>query len=95
MGRAFDFLVEQKAACIFEETGELIGMENWMAQRAATPELGQEIINTVAKAARYYATLGHASFAPGNADGGLTTIEEIARRLCEERPIHLRDPQAG
>ena len=76
MGRAFDFLVEQKAACIFEETGELIGMENWMAERAATPELGQEIINTVAKAARYYATMGHASFAPGNADGGLTTIEE-------------------
>jgi altronate hydrolase len=76
MGRAFDFLVERGAACIFEETGELIGMENWMAQRAATPELGQEIINTVAKAARYYATMGHASFAPGNADGGLTTIEE-------------------
>ena len=76
MGRAFDFLVEQNAACIFEETGELIGMENWMAERAATPELGQEIINTVAKAARYYATMGHASFAPGNADGGLTTIEE-------------------
>jgi altronate dehydratase large subunit len=76
MGRAFDFLVEQGAACIFEETGELIGMERWMAERAATPELGQEIINTVAKAARYYAAMGHASFAPGNADGGLTTIEE-------------------
>lgn len=76
MGRAFDLLVEQGAACIFEETGELIGMENWMAQRAATPELGREIIQTVAKAAKYYATLGHASFAPGNADGGLTTIEE-------------------
>ena len=76
MGRAFDFLVEQNATCIFEETGELIGMEHWMAQRAATPELGQEIIKTVAKAARYYATMGHASFAPGNADGGLTTIEE-------------------
>jgi altronate dehydratase large subunit len=30
----------------------------------------------VSKAARYYATLGYASFAPGNADGGLTTIEE-------------------
>jgi altronate dehydratase large subunit len=30
----------------------------------------------VSKAAAYYATLGHASFAPGNADGGLTTIEE-------------------
>jgi altronate dehydratase large subunit len=76
MGRAFDFLIEQGAACIFEETGELIGMEGWMAERAATPELGQEIVKTVAKAARYYDALGHASFAPGNADGGLTTIEE-------------------
>jgi altronate dehydratase large subunit len=76
MGRAFDFLVEQNATCIFEETGELIGMEHWMAERAATPELGQEIIDTVAKAARYYNTMGHASFAPGNADGGLSTIEE-------------------
>jgi len=38
--------------------------------------LGQELKRTVAKAAHYYATLGYASFAPGNADGGLTTIEE-------------------
>lgn len=76
MGRAFDFLVEKNATCVFEETGELIGMEHWMAERAATPELGQEIIETVGKAARYYAAMGYASFAPGNADGGLTTIEE-------------------
>jgi altronate hydrolase len=76
MGRAFDFLVEQGATCIFEEVGELIGMEHWMAERAENPALGREIVNTVAKAARYYATMGHASFAPGNADGGLTTIEE-------------------
>ncbi len=76
MGLAFDFLVEKNATCVFEETGELIGMEHWMAKRAATPELGQEIIDTVAKAAKYYAAMGYASFAPGNADGGLTTIEE-------------------
>jgi len=76
MGRAFDFLVEQGATCMFEEIGELIGMEHWMAARAENPALGQEIIKTVAKAAKYYATMGHASFAPGNADGGLTTIEE-------------------
>lgn len=76
MGRAFDFLVEQQATCIFEETGELIGMEHWMAQRAENPALGTEIVNTVAKAAHYYATYGHASIGPGNADGGLTTIEE-------------------
>ena len=47
-----------------------------MAQRAATPALGEALKRSVAKAARYYATLGYASFAPGNADGGLTTIEE-------------------
>ena len=76
MGRAFDFLVERNAVCIFEETGELIGMEQWMAERAQHPALGAEIVKTVAKAAKYYATYGHASIGPGNADGGLTTIEE-------------------
>ena len=76
MGRAFDFLVEKNATCIFEETGELIGMEHWMAKRAENPALGDEIVKTVAKAAKYYATYGHASIGPGNADGGLTTIEE-------------------
>jgi altronate dehydratase large subunit len=76
MGRAFDFLIEQNATCIFEETGELIGMEHWMAKRAENPALGEEIVRTVAKAAKYYAAYGHASIGPGNADGGLTTIEE-------------------
>jgi len=76
MGVAFDMLVDAGAKTIFEETGELIGMEHLMAARAATPALGEALKETVAKAARYYATLGYASFAPGNADGGLTTIEE-------------------
>ncbi|MBE2276441.1 MAG: UxaA family hydrolase [Rhodobacteraceae bacterium] len=75
-GRAFDRLVAAGAACIFEETGELIGCEEIMADRAATPELADELRAAVAKAARYYATLGFGSFAAGNADGGLTTIEE-------------------
>jgi altronate hydrolase len=75
-GRAFDLLIQEGATAIFEETGELIGCEQFMAHRAVTAELGQEIVASVAKAARYYAALGHSSFAPGNADGGLTTIEE-------------------
>ena len=76
MGVAFDMLVAAGAVTIFEETGELIGMEHLMAARAINPALGAELKRTVAKAAEYYATLGYASFAPGNADGGLTTIEE-------------------
>jgi altronate hydrolase len=76
IGRAFDLFVEQRAACIFEETGELIGCEDIMAARAATPELAVLLRTSVEKAARYYAVLGHGSFAPGNAEGGLTTQEE-------------------
>jgi altronate hydrolase len=76
MGRAFDLLIGEGATGIFEETGELIGCEGHMAARAATPALGQAIRASVEKAARYYATLGHGSFASGNADGGLTTQEE-------------------
>ncbi len=75
-GRAFDMLVADGAACIFEETGELIGCEHIMASRAITPELGRVLEASVAKAARYYATLGYGSFAAGNAEGGLSTIEE-------------------
>ncbi len=75
-GRAFDLLISEGAACIFEETGELIGCEHIMAARAVTPELGEELEKSVAKAARYYATLGYGSFAAGNAEGGLSTIEE-------------------
>ena len=76
VGRCFDKLVEAGAACIFEETGELIGCETIMAERAVTPELGAEIEACVAKAARYYAIMGFGSFATGNAEGGLTTQEE-------------------
>lgn len=76
VGRAFDKLIASGAACMFEETGELIGCEGHMAARAATPELAEEIVSAVEKAANYYTVLGHGSFAPGNADGGLSTLEE-------------------
>ncbi len=75
-GRAFDLLVEGGAACIFEETGELIGCQQIMAERAETQGLAAELVAAVEKAERYYATLGYGSFAAGNAAGGLSTIEE-------------------
>ncbi len=76
VGRCFDHLVADGTACVFEETGELIGCEDIMAERAVTPELGELIQACVVKAERYYQTMGFGSFAPGNADGGLTTLEE-------------------
>src|SRR6202142_662768 len=76
VGRAFDRLSQEGAACIFEETGELVGCEQIMAGRAGTPELAREIVTCVQKAAAYYTVMGFGSFAPGNAEGGLTTQEE-------------------
>ena len=60
-GRCFDRLVAEGAACIFEETGELIGCEQVMAERAVTHELGEAIRAAVHKAERYYTTLGYGS----------------------------------
>ena len=76
IGIAFDKLVSAGGRAIFEETGELIGLEQVMAERAETPELAEEILACMRKTEAYYRTLGHGSFAAGNADGGLTTIEE-------------------
>ncbi|ARU27488.1 UxaA family hydrolase [Cellvibrio sp. PSBB006] len=76
VGRCFDALVAADATCIFEETGELIGCETVMSDRATTPELGAAIEACVEKAEHYYRVMGFGSFAPGNADGGLTTLEE-------------------
>jgi altronate hydrolase len=76
VGKCFDQLVALGSTCIFEETGELIGCEQIMAERAVTPALGDEIRACVTKAAHYYTVMGYGSFAPGNADGGLTTQEE-------------------
>jgi altronate dehydratase large subunit len=76
VGRVFDRLVADGGTAVFEETGELIGCEHHMASRAVTPGLGAEIVARVEKAAAYYTAMGHGSFAPGNADGGLTTLEE-------------------
>ena len=76
VGRCFDALGAAGAACIFEETGELVGCEKIMASRAITPELGAELEACVQKAEAYYTVMGFGSFAPGNAEGGLTTQEE-------------------
>jgi altronate hydrolase len=91
VGRVFDALVAAGGTAIFEETGELIGCEHHMASRAVTGALGREIEARVAKAAEYYTAMGHGSFSPGNAEGGLTTLEEKALGAYSKSgsgPIH-------
>jgi altronate hydrolase len=91
VGRVFDRVVAAGGTAVFEETGELIGCEHDMARRAVTAELADEIVDRVAKAARFYTEMGHGSFSPGNADGGLTTLEEKALGAYSKSgsgPIH-------
>lgn len=91
VGRVFDQLVERGGTAVFEESGELIGCEAHMATRAVTPELANEIVSRIEKAAEFYSAMGHGSFSPGNADGGLTTLEEKALGAYSKSgsgPIH-------
>ena len=91
IGHCFDSHVADGGCAIFEETGELIGCEPIMRERAVDPALGDAIVDSVGKAARYYDVMGHGSFAPGNADGGLTTQEEKslgAYAKSGNSPIH-------
>jgi altronate dehydratase large subunit len=76
VGRAFDRLVDAGAVCIFEETGEMIGCETPLSARAVSPDVAAEINTSIANAERYYRAMGFGSFAPGNAEGGLSTQEE-------------------
>lgn len=76
VGKAFDLLVEHNATAIFENTGEMIGLDSILSKRAVTEGLALELRKSVEKAAKYYTIMGHGSFAPGNAEGGLTTLEE-------------------
>ena len=76
VGRVFDRLVAAGATTIFEETGEMIGCEGPMADRAVNQDVSQAIVAAVEKAERYYLAMGFGSFAPGNAEGGLTSQEE-------------------
>lgn len=76
VGRAFDRLVDAGAVCIFEETGEMIGCEGEMRVRAASPDVAVAITTSIRNAETYYRAMGYGSFAPGNAEGGLSTQEE-------------------
>ena len=76
VGLTFDKLVQNNGVAIFEETGEMIGCTDDILKRVENKELVTEIENSLNKAAEYYTIMGHGSFAPGNADGGLSTIEE-------------------
>jgi altronate dehydratase large subunit len=73
-------LVAEGGTVILSETPELIGAEHLFAKRARTPEVGEEVLRTVARCENRAIAAGQnireGNPAPGNIAGGITTLEE-------------------
>lgn len=80
LGVASDLLVQAGGTSMLAETPELIGAEHLLAARAATPQVGRQVIETIeafeAEIRRLGVDVRNAQPTPGNQAGGLTTIEE-------------------
>ena len=79
MGRVSDKLVAMGGTAMFSETIEMIGAEH-LAARAATPEVGQKILDVVKGREEEQIRCGEdirkIQPSPGNKAGGITTLEE-------------------
>ena len=79
-GMVADRLVDAGGAAVFGETMEWLGAEHVLAERAATPAIGEAIVDAVARRERWAAESGEdlTGNNPGaeNIRGGLSSIEE-------------------
>lgn len=80
MGLVSDRVVAAGGTSMFSETVEMIGAEHILARRAATPEVGQKILDYVRHREQEQMNAGEdvrkTQPSPGNKDGGITTLEE-------------------
>ncbi len=80
VGAMADRHIKHGGAIILGETAGLYGAAGLMAKRAATKEIGDEIIAMTDKLEVYYKRTGHSlkegNPTPGNIAGGLTTLVE-------------------
>ncbi|MDD9923532.1 MAG: altronate dehydratase family protein, partial [Boseongicola sp.] len=79
LGYACDLLAAQGATGVLAETPEIYGAEHLLTRRAASPEVGERLINLI-RWWEDYTERNHGSMdnnpSPGNKKGGLTTILE-------------------
>lgn len=80
LGVASDMVMAEGGTVILSETAEIVGAEHLLAKRARTPEVGRQILDTVAwweaKAIASGQDIREGNPAPGNIEGGITTLEE-------------------
>ena len=86
LGWVTDQIVAAGGSAMLTEVTELIGAEHLLARRAVTPQVGQNILDTVRnmenklKTGTAHSDLQNRSalISPGNEDGGVTTVVEKA-----------------
>ena len=80
VGSASDRVVAHGGTVILSETTELIGAEHILAARSVTPCVGQELVEICRRMEQRALDMGTSlrggNPAPGNIEGGLTTLEE-------------------
>jgi len=80
VGNLSDRLVDLGATSVLSETTEFIGAEHILAARAATPEIGEQILKIVQRYENHIKNVGESlrdgNPTPGNKAGGITTLEE-------------------
>ncbi|MDR1826834.1 MAG: UxaA family hydrolase, partial [Methylobacteriaceae bacterium] len=80
VGYAYDLLIKAGGTAFFGETTEIIGAEDILAQRAATPEIGQQILDITnyweEKAKSTGEDIRAINPIPANIAAGITTLEE-------------------
>ncbi len=94
LGEASDLLVDAGGTVILAETTELIGAEHLLARRAASRAVADDIYRIIHRYEAVVRAHGEdirgANPAPGNIEGGLTTIEEKSLGAAKKggtRPI--------
>lgn len=76
VGHFLDRLVDAGGTAIFEEIVEMIGLRQFLVNRAASSEAAAALGQAYDKAENYCRSVRQYSVSPGNFAGGITTIEE-------------------
>lgn len=80
VGNLSDRLIDLGATSILSETTEFIGAEHILVEQAASPEIGQQILDIIKRYEDHIKNVGESlrngNPSPGNKAGGITTLEE-------------------
>ncbi|HIU77483.1 MAG TPA: UxaA family hydrolase [Candidatus Pelethocola excrementipullorum] len=76
VGSVFNYVIDNGGTAVFEELSEGVGLKDYLMGRAVNDKVRVDIANAYDKTIAFCDAYGQFSIAPGNMDGGLTTIEE-------------------